>query len=157
VSLNRWYANQEPLSHKEAVHQAVVEIGLAQIMGKDISQSDFNVFREKIHFDAHRKKIRACKIEGQAEQWGDRIRFSSEKSMHYLLRFTGGIETEAAYQARVQELKAAGKLENRLYRPNVKGELTSSLRSLPLTDGNIKFIVRTTLRIVHVDMANLET
>jgi hypothetical protein len=134
MSLNRWYANKEPLSHKEAVHQAVVEIGLAQIMGKDISQTNF---------DDHRKKIRACKIEGQAEQWGDRLRFSSEKSMHHLLRFIGGFESEHAYQAYIKELKAAGKLDNRLYRPNVKGELQSSLKSLPLTDGNIKFAVCT--------------
>jgi hypothetical protein len=129
------------------VHQAVVEIGLSQMMGKDISG---------LNFDEHRKKIRATKISGQGEQWGDRLRFTSEKSMRHLLRFVGGHETETAFNAAIEKLKDAGKLDNRLYDAKVPGSIQSSLKSLPLTDGQVKFDVRFPPTLTFVNIAHLE-
>jgi hypothetical protein len=76
--------------------------------------------------------------------------------MRHLLRFVGGHETETAFNAAIEKLKDAGKLDNRLYDAKVPGSIQSSLKSLPLTDGQVKFDVRFPPTLTFVNIAHLE-
>ncbi|CAI7593896.1 unnamed protein product [Penicillium glandicola] len=131
-----WYYNPHPSEPLKAVHQAAVEIGLMQLLGKKVTVSSEHQFAAA--------QLKSVRIEGQSGNWGDRLRFPDNKTMETLLRRVAGtLEGEAAESAFQDTLKKlAGEPEKRLYGANgvkSKGQTQKSLSSLPLSDGNIKF------------------
>ncbi|KAJ5120428.1 uncharacterized protein N7515_009816 [Penicillium bovifimosum] len=130
-----WYANENALPLREAVHQAAVEMGLNQILGLPLTSRN-EAFRARVI----RASIKSCKFEGEAGQWGDRLRFPNNTTMERLLltaqKSVSPELEEADFQKRIEELKSAGKLENSIYGAETKGH---SLKSLPLDDGTVKF------------------
>ncbi|KAJ5952452.1 uncharacterized protein N7479_010865 [Penicillium vulpinum] len=86
-------------------------------------------------------QLKSVKIEGQSGNWGDRLRFTSIKTMEALLRVAAGDltgEAEIAFQRKLK--KIAGNAENRLYNRESKAQMQNSLSTLPLADGNLKFV-----------------
>lgn len=134
----RWYANETPLSTRDAAHLAAVEIGLKQMVKAKLTNSIV-----KDRDPAILAQIKSCKIDGLANNWGDRIRFPDSTTMENLLRNTFSENMpERNFEKFYTALKRDGKLENRLYDANTTEPIRESLRSLPLTDGNVKLAVR---------------
>ncbi|KAJ5561208.1 hypothetical protein N7535_009405 [Penicillium sp. DV-2018c] len=131
-----WYANENPLPLREALHQTAVEIGLKQILGLPLTNTS-----EDFRTDVVRGSIMSCRFEGEAGQWGDRLRFPNNTTMERLLLSTQkSVSPELAaadFQKRIEELKSTGRLENSLYDGKLKERHT--LKSLPLADGTVKF------------------
>ena len=118
----------------KAAHQAAVEIGLMQTVGKKVTVIS------NLKTNA---KLESVRIEGQSGNWGDRLRFPSVKVMNALLRHAAGDMNKAERIAFEENLKkmASGE-DNRLYSADSKGQDQDSIGSLPLADGNLKFVVR---------------
>jgi len=76
--------------------------------------------------------------------------------MRLLLRAAAGYRTKDAFEAAFKALKDAGKLDNRLYDVDGKDQVPSSLKSLSMTDGNVKFAVRAPLSLVSMNFADLK-
>ncbi|KAJ5782774.1 hypothetical protein N7457_004548 [Penicillium paradoxum] len=133
-TVKAWYANENPLTTREAAHQAAVEIALKQIVGVQVTNSTI-----KEHDPEILAQIKSCKIEGQAEQWGDRLRFPDTTTMENLLRHVANDSSKKVDSNQIlEQLKSSGKLENRLYDANATEPISESLRSLPLDNGNVK-------------------
>ncbi|OQE44640.1 hypothetical protein PENCOP_c002G02966 [Penicillium coprophilum] len=126
-----WYKNPEPVPYTKAAHQAAVEIGLMQLLGRKVSVVS------QLHPREIQDQLEMVKIEGDSGNWGDRLRFPNSEVMESLLQNAAGEEmAEAAFQKQLQ--KITGTSENRLYNPETKDQ-KNSLDSLSLADGNVKF------------------
>ncbi|OQE07306.1 hypothetical protein PENVUL_c014G06956 [Penicillium vulpinum] len=131
-----WYHNPQPVGYMKAAHQAAVEIGLMQMLGGKVT-----VVSQTSYSRAIQDQLKSVKIEGQSGNWGDRLRFTSIKTMEALLRVAAGDltgEAEIAFQRKLK--KIAGNAENRLYNRESKAQMQNSLSTLPLADGNLKFV-----------------
>ncbi|KAJ5497025.1 hypothetical protein N7463_009012 [Penicillium fimorum] len=130
-----WYHNPEPIPYMKAAHQAAVEIGLMQLLGKKITVVS------QLHSREIQDQLDMVKIEGDSANWGDSLRFPDNKTMESLLQNVAGPAygeemTEVAFKKQLE--KITGTAGNRLYDPETKDQ-KSSLNSLSLADGNIKF------------------
>lgn len=136
----RWYNNPRPLPYMKAAHQAAVEIGLMQMLGGKVT------LVSKPSSRAIEAQLKSVKIEGEAGNWGDRLRFPDIKTMESLLRNAAGAVDgkagKAGETALQEKLKAASEQGDRLYGAESKGQKQNSLSSLSLADGNVKFVVR---------------
>lgn len=137
---------RKPVPYRDAARRAAVQIGLKQMLGFSPNASG----KFKRHDAVAHLDIKPCKFEGQADKWGDRLRFPDNQTMESLLFQTvflvrGERPTKEAFQEILEKLKSDGTLDNRLYDANAKEPIRDTLKSLPLTDGSVQFAVRTPL------------
>lgn len=134
VSAHRWYNNAQPLSHAQAVHQAVVHIGLAQLAGKEPHTVP--------HLAGFVRGIQQCRIVGEGENWGERLRFPNANVMEVLLREAAGeIFADSPVNSVLSALTEAGENHPAVYKSDTESKVQSTANSLSLADGNIKFAV----------------
>ncbi|CAG7969803.1 unnamed protein product [Penicillium salamii] len=126
-----WYHNKNPLIQSQAVHQAAVEIALAQIVGKRYSTEGL---------DLPRQHLQQCKFEGQAEEWGDRLRFPNAKVMFNLLsKASGSSGRSRSLKSLFSALEESGDNHPAVYKQTPDNEAQSTIDSLSLADGKTKF------------------
>lgn len=112
-----------------------MEIALAQIVGKRYSTEGL---------DLPRQHLQQCKFEGQAEQWGDRLRFPNAKVMFNLLsKASGSSGRSRSLKSLFSALEESGDNHPAVYKQTPDNEAQSTIDSLSLADGKTKFAVRT--------------
>ncbi|CAG7921041.1 unnamed protein product [Penicillium olsonii] len=128
-----WYHNKNPISHSQAVHQAAVEIALFQIVGKEYSATEESL-------DLPRELLHQCKFEGEAAQWGERLRFPSAEAMTTLLRQASGAEVGSdSLKSIFTALEQAGDSHPAVYKQSADNQAETTLDSLSLAEGKTKF------------------
>lgn len=118
------------------MHHAAVQVALAHLAGKNFHTLS------GIDLTAFSRGIQQCRFEGEAGNWGDRLRFPSANVMDVLIREVAGSNVaKPRVNSILSALSEAGDNHPAVYKSDSNTKVQNTIDSLSLADGRIKFAV----------------